>query len=187
MQELQIHMSCDNQSLMHDTDIVANKMLKTLLSHSTVSSLDEQQQKMITTTEVTDKQLNLRKILYETDRSNCDKEGDMQNTSQQTPSNNDTSHNDDDDRLVIDISDDEHSSSNNNNNKNNNNNNNDSNSNHNNNNNNNSTERSKGKSMPLLVDVADHEVYKKKKISTSEMPTASITSQNKPLVLRQCE
>lgn len=73
--------------------------LKSLLSASTASILPVAE-KMITTTEVTDEKLNLKKILYQPDKEKKDSLS-LQN------STNDTQVDDDDRRLVIDISDEE--------------------------------------------------------------------------------
>jgi len=82
-------------------------LLKSLLSNPVASTLIEQQ-KMITTTEVNDTQLNLKKILYQRDRER-EKDKDCE-VSQHTATTAGTAHNedpDDDRRLVIDISDEE--------------------------------------------------------------------------------
>lgn len=73
--------------------------LKSLLSASTASIVPVAE-KMITTTEVTDEKLNLKKILYQPDKEKKD-------SSSQLNSTNDTQVDDDDRRLVIDISDEE--------------------------------------------------------------------------------
>lgn len=81
----------------NEARLKGDALLKSLLSASTALS-----QKMITTTEVTDENLNLRKILYQADKAKCD-EKDFDSP---LPSGNpNDSLNDEDDRLVIDIPD----------------------------------------------------------------------------------
>lgn len=86
-------------STIDDARLTGTALLKSLLSTSTASTVAPE---MITTTEVTDEKLNLRKILYQPDREKKDdkeQNGQLANTSDTL--------NDDDDRLVIDISDEE--------------------------------------------------------------------------------
>lgn len=90
-------------SAVDDARLTGTALLKSLLSTSTASSVAE---KMITTTEVTDEKLNLKKILYQPGREKKDdkeQNGLLANTSDTL--------NDDDDRLVIDISDEERDAS----------------------------------------------------------------------------
>lgn len=85
-----------------EASLTGTALLKSLLSTSTASSVAVAE-KMITTTEVTDETLNLKKILYQPDKQKKDDKeqngGHLANTSDPL--------NDDDDRLVIDISDEE--------------------------------------------------------------------------------
>jgi hypothetical protein len=80
-------------------------LLKSLLSAASIAPPPPAQpDKMITTTEVTDEKLNLKKILYQPD-----KEGKDDKTANGTALNisSDTPNDDDDRRLIIDISDEE--------------------------------------------------------------------------------
>lgn len=72
-------------------------LLKSLLSASTALS-----QKMITTTEVTDENLNLRKILYQADKAKCD-DRDLDSSLPSATNPNDLLNDEDETRLVIDI------------------------------------------------------------------------------------
>lgn len=84
-----------------DGNIKGADLLKSLLSASTATTLTVVD-KMITTTEVTDEKLNLKKILYQTDKDK------KETSANSLPSNgSDPQIDDDDRRLVIDISDDE--------------------------------------------------------------------------------
>lgn len=74
-------------------------LLKSLLSASTALS-----QKMITTTEVTDENLNLRKILYQLDKPKCD-DRDLDSSLPNGNNANDSLNDEDETRLVIDIPD----------------------------------------------------------------------------------
>lgn len=75
----------------NEARLKGDALLKSLLSASTALS-----QKMITTTEVTDENLNLRKILYQADKAKCDE---RELDSSLPSANND----EDETRLVIDI------------------------------------------------------------------------------------
>lgn len=82
-------------------------LLKSLLSASTASATSVVE-KMITTTEVTDETLNLKKILYQPDKEKKDdKELESQGQNGQQANTSDVPVDDDDRRLVIDISDEE--------------------------------------------------------------------------------
>lgn len=95
----------DSTSSADEAQLKETEFLKSLLSASTVSSLPVVE-KMITTTEVTDEKLNLKKILYQRDTEK--KEDEKELTPNDQPINtNDTQVDDDDRRLVIDISDEE--------------------------------------------------------------------------------
>jgi hypothetical protein len=90
-----------------DPILKGTALLKSLLSTST-ASLVPVVEKMITTTEVTDETLNLKKILYQPDKEKTEEketEVPAQNGQQLTIS--ETPIDDDDQRLVIDISDEE--------------------------------------------------------------------------------
>jgi hypothetical protein len=82
-------------------------LLKSLLTKS-IAPTDPVVEKMITTTEVTDETLNLKKILYQPDREKKDDKEQDSPTLNGHPANTIDSQIDDDDRrLVIDISDEE--------------------------------------------------------------------------------
>lgn len=88
-----------------DATLKGTALLKSLLS--TASSVPVAD-KMITTTEVTDETLNLKKILYQPDKEKKDdKELESPTLNSNQANTNDTQHDDDDRRLVIDISDEE--------------------------------------------------------------------------------
>lgn len=72
-------------------------LLKSLLSASTAFT-----QKMITTTEVTDENLKLRKILYQPDKAKCD-EREFDSPLPSANNANDSQNDEDDRRLIIDI------------------------------------------------------------------------------------
>ena len=94
-------------STVDDASLKGTALLKSLLSTSTASSMPVVDTKMITTTEVTDETLNLKKILYQPDREKKDdKEPEMPTQNPQQANTSDT-RDDDDRRLVIDISDEE--------------------------------------------------------------------------------
>lgn len=83
-------------------------LLKSLLSTSTAASASSVVEKMITTTEVTDETLNLKKILYQPDKEKKDdKELEAHGQNGQQANTSDTQLDDDDRRLIIDISDEE--------------------------------------------------------------------------------
>lgn len=93
-------------STIEDASLKGTALLKSLLSTSIASSVAVVDAKMITTTEVTDETLNLKKILYQPDREKKDDkehESPTQNAQVNTSDNRD----DDDRRLIIDISDEE--------------------------------------------------------------------------------
>lgn len=83
-----------------DARLTGTALLKSLLSTSTASSVAVAE-KMITTTEVTDEKLNLKKILYQPDKEKKDDKEQNGQLNISDPTN------DDDDRLIIDISDEE--------------------------------------------------------------------------------
>lgn len=87
-----------------EASLKGTDFLKSLLSASTVSTLPVVE-KMITTTEVTDEKLNLKKILYQPDTEKKNEKEQMPND--QPINTSDTQVDDDDRRLVIDISDEE--------------------------------------------------------------------------------
>lgn len=90
----------------NDASLKGTALLKSLLSTAapTVPVVD----KMITTTEVTDETLNLKKILYQPDKEKKeDKELESSTQNGHQANTNDTQQDDDDRRLVIDISDEE--------------------------------------------------------------------------------
>lgn len=90
-----------------DACLKGTALLKSLLSTSTASAVLEAE-KMITTTEVTDEKLNLKKILYQPDNKRKEeKELESPTLNGQNIHTIDTHNDDDDRRLVIDISDDE--------------------------------------------------------------------------------
>lgn len=90
-----------------DPNLTGTALLKSLLSTSIASSMPVLDAKMITTTEVTDETLNLRKILYQPDREKKD-DKELESPTQNAQQVNTTDTRDDDDRrLVIDISDEE--------------------------------------------------------------------------------
>jgi hypothetical protein len=90
-----------------DDGLKGTALLKSLLSTST-ASLVPVVEKMITTTEVTDEKLNLKKILYQPDKEKNDvKETEISAQNGQQTSANDAPADEDDRRLVIDISDEE--------------------------------------------------------------------------------
>lgn len=88
----------DKHSLMSsEARLKGDALLKSLLSASTALT-----QKMITTTEVTDENLNLRKILYQADKAKCD-EREFDSPVPNANSANDSQNDEDERRLVIDI------------------------------------------------------------------------------------
>jgi sugar diacid utilization regulator len=88
-------------------------LLKSLLSTST-ASLVPVVEKMITTTEVTDETLKLKKILYQPDKEKDEvKESETSAQNGQQTNTNDAPADEDDRRLVIDISDEENDRKNN--------------------------------------------------------------------------
>lgn len=89
-----------------EADLKGTELLKSLLTNSTASAAPVEE-KMITTTEVTDETLNLRKILYQPDKEKKDDKELESPTHNGQPTNASDMQNDDDDRLVIDISDEE--------------------------------------------------------------------------------
>lgn len=102
----------ETSTMSDDASLKGTALLKSLLSTSTASSLPILDTKMITTTEVTDETLNLKKILYQPDREKKnDKELESPTQNGQQANTSDT-RDDDDRRLVIDISDEEKESSN---------------------------------------------------------------------------
>lgn len=93
-------------STSNDASLKGTALLKSLLSTAapTVPVVD----KMITTTEVTDETLNLKKILYQPDKEKKeDKELESPTQNGHQANTSDPQHDDDDRRLVIDISDEE--------------------------------------------------------------------------------
>lgn len=94
----------DSQSSADEATLKETEFLKSLLSASTASTLPVVE-KMITTTEVTDEKLNLKKILYQRGTEKKDEKELMPND--QPINASDTQIDDDDQRLVIDISDEE--------------------------------------------------------------------------------
>lgn len=90
-----------------DDSLKGTALLKSLLSTST-ASLVPVVEKMITTTEVTDEKLNLKKILYQPDKEKDDqKESEISAQHGLQTNTNDMPADEDDRRLVIDISDEE--------------------------------------------------------------------------------
>jgi hypothetical protein len=89
-------------TLSEELKLKGTALLKSLLSAASIAP--PVPDKMITTTEVTDEKLNLKKILYQPD-----KEGKEDKTANGTALNtsSDTPNDDDDRRLIIDISDEE--------------------------------------------------------------------------------
>lgn len=102
--ETQIKVEEFEMSTPDDANLKGTALLKSLLSASTALSelVDE---KMITTTEVTDEKLKLKKILYQSDQDEKDEDSTTPNGHSLNVS--DGQIDDDDRRLVIDISDDE--------------------------------------------------------------------------------
>lgn len=90
-----------------DDSLKGTALLKSLLSTST-ASLVPVVEKMITTTEVTDEKLNLKKILYQPDKEKDDqKESEISAQNGLQTNTNEMPADEDDRRLVIDISDEE--------------------------------------------------------------------------------
>lgn len=92
-----------------DARLKGTALLKSLLSTSTASSVPLTE-KMITTTEVTDEKLNLKKILYQPDKEKKEEKEQLSptlNGNGHPINTSDTQNDDDDRRLVIDISDEE--------------------------------------------------------------------------------
>lgn len=88
-----------------DDHLKGTALLKSLLSTAPLVAVAD---KMITTTEVTDETLNLKKILYQHDKEKADdKELESPTLNGHQANTSDTQHDDDDRRLVIDISDEE--------------------------------------------------------------------------------
>lgn len=144
-----------------DATLKGTALLKSLLSASTASTvpLDE---KMITTTEVTDEKLNLKKILYQPDKNKKDEKESEALTLNglQTSSGSEVQNDDDDRRLVIDISDEEKDVSGN--------------------------SKTNGKSMPALGSVLGDENSCRKVIRPSTLDTfATIRPHTKHLVRAQ--
>lgn len=97
----------DSTSTSDDAILKGTALLKSLLSTST-ASLVPVVEKMITTTEVTDETLNLKKILYQPDKEKGEeKESETPAQNGQQISISELPIDEDDRRLVIDISDEE--------------------------------------------------------------------------------
>lgn len=97
----------DSTSTSDDATLKGTALLKSLLSTST-ASLVPLVEKMITTTEVTDEKLNLKKILYQPDKEKAEeKEAEVPVQNGQQVHTNEPPIDEDDRRLVIDISDEE--------------------------------------------------------------------------------
>jgi hypothetical protein len=87
-----------------DVDLKGTALLKSLLSTSTASIVPVVE-KMITTTEVTDETLNLKKILYQPDEEEDEQKEPEESVHQ--VNTNEAPADEDDRRLIIDISDEE--------------------------------------------------------------------------------